>query len=38
MTRQREALIVGIEEYPSFTTLDNLIVATKDAELSLIHI
>ena len=32
MTRQWEALIVGIEEYPSFTTLDNLIVATKDAE------
>ena len=29
MTRQWEALIVGIEEYPSFTTLDNLIVATK---------
>ncbi|MGK7887321.1 MAG: caspase family protein [Crocosphaera sp.] len=32
MTQQWEALIVGIDEYPIFTTLHNLTVARKDAE------
>ena len=32
MRQQWEALIVGIDEYPIYTTLDNLTVARKDAE------
>ncbi|MGK7940696.1 MAG: caspase family protein [Crocosphaera sp.] len=32
MRKQWEALIVGIDEYPIFTTLHNLTVARKDAE------
>ena len=32
MTQQWEALIVGIDEYPIYTTLHNLTVARKDAE------
>ncbi|MDJ0511454.1 MAG: caspase family protein [Crocosphaera sp.] len=32
MTEQWEALIVGVDEYPIYTTLHNLTVARKDAE------